>query len=231
MNGKFCSIGEILWRVLKQPICTDLTLEQASEYALEFLRLIGAPLSFVDKVTNPPLKLTDYKVALPADLIEIRGVKCNNRPLRYATDLYHLSIDEDKDCSYYKEYTYIVQNCVLIASVKDECIEVSYKSISTDENGYPMIPDNESYRMGLEYYIMHRYLEPLWTMGKITDKVFQYYEQKRHWYMGQASSALTIANMDQLESMMNGINRLIINDHAYQTFYKNYGVKERIRKH
>ncbi len=228
MNGKQTSMGEILWRVLNKPICSDLSLEQASEYALEFLKIIGAPLSYIDKTEE--LELCDYKVALPSDLIDIRGVRCNGRPMRYATDLYHVSKDDDCN-NYCKEYTYIVQNCVLTASQKDECIEISYKALPLDEMGYPLIPDNESYRMGIEYYIMYRFLEPLWMMGKIPDKVFQHIEQKSLWYKGQAGSSLMIANMDQLESTMNGLNRLLINNHAYDVFYKNYGERERIKRY
>lgn len=227
MNGKFTSIGEILWKVLNKPICSDLNIEQASEYALEFLKIIGAPLSFLNKTEE--LQLNDYKVLLPNDLIDIRGVRCDNRPLRYATDTYHLS--HDSTHSYSNEYTYIVQNCVLTASIDKGCIEISYKAVALDEDGYPMIPDNESYRLGIEYYIIFRHLEPLWTMGKVSDKVFQYYEQKSMWYKGQAGSSIMIANGDHLESIMNGLNRLIINNNAYDTFYKKYGVKERIYKH
>lgn len=228
-NGKMLSIGEILWKVLNTPVCSELTLEQASEYALEVLRLIGAPLSFIDKTET--IDFNNYKVALPENLMEIRGVRCDGVPMRYATDLYHTSLDESNSCQYNREYTYILQNCVLITSIEKGCLEISYKAIATDENGYPMIPDNESYSKAIQYHIISMYLEPLWTMGKITDKVFSYYKQERDWYVGQASSTLTIPNMDFLQSMMNGINRLIINTQAYETFYKNYGTRESIKRY
>lgn len=224
-SGKTTSVQEILWKVLKNPLCQDLTIQQASEYVVEILKLIGAPLSFSDKVEQ--LELKSHKVSLPADLIEIKGVKHGGIPLRYGTDLYH--VDQDTSCL--SEYTYIVQECILISSLEKGCLDIAYKALPVDNDGYPLIPDNESYRMAIEYYIMHRYLELLWAMGKITDKVFQYYSQKRDWYVGQASSALTIANKDQLQSMANSINRLIINNDAYNTFYRNMGESERIKRY
>lgn len=223
-SGKNISIQEILWKVLKHPLCQDLTLEQASEYTIEILKLIGAPLTFIDKIES--LELIDYKTALPNDLLELKGVRCDNIPLRYASDIYH--VDTDK-CT--TEYTYIVQNCVLIASLEKGCIEISYKALPIDNDGFPMIPDNESYRMAIEYYILFRYLEALWSIGKITDKVFQYYQQKKDWYVGQASSALTIANKDHLQTIFNSINRMLIDPNAYNTFYRNLGQPERIKKH
>lgn len=224
-SGKTTSVQEILWKVLRNPLCQDLTIEQASEYVVEVLKLIGAPLSFSDKVEE--LELKHHKVSLPADLIEIKGVKHGGIPLRYGTDLYH--VDVENECI--SEYTYIVQECVLISSLDKGCLTISYKALPTDKDGFPLIPDNESYRMAIEYYIMHRYLELIWAMSKITDKVFQYYEQKRHWYVGQASSSLTAANKDQLESMVNSINRLIINNDAYSSFYRNMGTPERIKRY
>ena len=46
MNYK--SLGEILWKVLRNPLCQELTYEEAAEYALEFLKLLGAPFIYLD---------------------------------------------------------------------------------------------------------------------------------------------------------------------------------------
>jgi hypothetical protein len=114
--------------------------------------------------------------------------------------------------------------------MKDGWINISYSALATDEFGYPLIPDNESFKVALEYYIIHRTLEGLWSMGKVTDKVFQYYEQKRHYYSAQATNSMTIKNMDQMETMFNAINRLIIDVNPHETFYKNFGIKEIIKQ-
>lgn len=245
MNGKSISIGNILWRVLRQPIAEGLTIEQASEFALEYLRLINAPLLFIDTVTEPPIEIIEYKGELPQNLINIRGVQyvgedgCTDGiAMRYATDIYHTDLKNQsnnyRDDNYNNcptEYTYITQNCNIITSTRKGFVKISYKSIATDENNFPLIPDNESYKMGLEYYILHRFLEPLWVMGKIQDKVFSYIEQKRHWYLAQAASSSIISSPDHLQSIMNGLNRLIINTIAFESGYKNSGEQERIRQY
>lgn len=233
MTGKTVSVGNILWRVLKQPIVQDLKYEDAAEYAIEYLRLIGAPLSFEDKVER--IKLSNYKALLPVNLINIRGIQYSDCEceggiaMRYASDIYHTAINGCEPGG--QEYTYITQNNVVTTSMKDGWINISYSAISTDEFGYPLIPDNESFKVALEYYIIHRTLEGLWSMGKITDKVFQYYEQKRHYYSAQATNSMTIKNMDQMETMFNALNRMIIDVNPQQTFYKNFGVKETIKQH
>ena len=224
MTGRTVSVGNILWKVLKQPIVQDLKYEDAAEYAIEYLRLIGAALSFEDRVER--IKLSNYKGLLPSNLINIRGIaysscECDGGvAMRYASNIYHTDINGCEPGG--QEYTYITQNNV---------VTTSYSALATDEFGYPLIPDNESFKVALEYYIIHRTLEGLWSMGKITDKVFQYYEQKRHYYSAQATNSMTIKNMDQMETMFNALNRMIIDVNPQETFYKNFGVKEIIKKH
>ncbi len=236
VTGKTISVGNILWKVLKQPIVQDLKYEDAAEYAIEYLRLIGASLAFEDKVTNPPLKLNNYKAVLPNNLISIKGVQYSTGEctpgvaMRYASNIYHTNIENDKSCGTFQECTYITQSNILTSSIKDGWVTISYSAIATDDFGYPLIPDNESFKVALEYYIIHRTLEGLWSMGKITDKVFQYYEQKRHYYSAQATNSMTIKNMDQMETMFNALNRMIIDVNPQQTFYKNFGVKEVIKQ-
>ena len=233
ITGKTISVGNILWKVLKQPIVQDLKYEDAAEYAIEYLRLIGAALSFEDRVER--IKLSNHKGLLPSNLINIRGIAYSNCEcdggvaMRYASNIYHTDINGCEPGG--QEYTYITQNNVVTTSMKDGWINISFSALATDEFGYPLIPDNESFKVALEYYIIHRTLEGLWSMGKITDKVFQYYEQKRHYYSAQATNSMTIKNMDQMETMFNALNRMIVDVNPHQTFYKNFGVKEIIKRH
>lgn len=242
-NGKTISLGAIIWKVFKNKLITDLSYDDAAEYALEFIRLVGAPLAFINEVKT--IKVNSYKAALPDNLMTIRGIKMvedvdndgnlintsfnGEVALRYATDIYH----QEAACSNdpVPEYTYEVQKGIIFTSFEEGVLQVSYKGIGVDEDGYPLIPDNEKFTMGLEYYIAHRYLEGLWAMGKITDKVFQYYEQKRHWYLGAANSSMQMQNIDQLESTMNGLNRLVRRDDAHETFFRKFGQKEKIKKY
>ena len=72
-SGKTISIGRILWNVLKKPIIKDLSIEDASEYAIECIRLLGAPAAY-DKMVEK-VKISNYKGALPSNLYQIRGVR------------------------------------------------------------------------------------------------------------------------------------------------------------
>ena len=238
-NSKYKSLGSTIWSILKNPLAQELTYEEAAEYALECIKLLGAPVIYLNKLEK--LNLTSYKAELPCDLLYIEGVEYfdgeTNEPIamREATNIYHLDTNEftnENSQTHHNrnEFTYKIQNGIIFTSMSDGCVQVGYKAIATDEEGYPLIPDNQKVQLALEYYILSRYLEPLWMMGKITDKAFDYIQQKRYFYVPSAYTSLTMPGIDKMETIMNSINRLIINTTAHQNKFKKLGEKERIRK-
>lgn len=230
INGNFTSVGEILWRVTKHPIMQDVSFEEAAEHALHFIKILQIPFSMRNEVFN--VTIEEHKGFLPKNIVTINQVKytpdCDSNceySMTYASNSFHPTSEIDDD------YSYTIQDCVITTSKKDGVAIVSAKVLVLDENGFPMIPDNESFKMALEYYVVHRHLETLWALGKVPDKVFQYFEQKRHFYVGQAENSMKIANMDHAQTLANGINRIIINTLAHDNFYKNFGTREYIKRY
>lgn len=246
----YVSLGRLMWRILKNPLAAEMSYEEGAEYALEFIRLLGAPVAYEQKTEKMELQM--HKAELPCDIIMINGIRyfdtndlesCHNMhpiALREATNIYHQDPlehipQEDSDFSVrsnhrHLEFTYSIQKGILFTSPRDGVVEISYKGIATDEDGYPLIPDNEKVLLGLEYYVLSRYLEPIWLMGKITDKAFEYIQQKRYFYMPAASTSLQMPSVDGMASLMNSINRLVLSNTSHETFFKKMGEKERIRK-
>lgn len=253
-NGKTISLKEIMFEVLRNPMVKDLSFEDAASFAIRCLRLINTPLIFIDKVSKPLIDIQEFKGGLPLDLIKIRGARViqnkNNHdydsiPLTYATDIFHKALEcndlyneeSERNCNetgyidYRNEYTYTVQKNRIFTSFENGKVELSYQALQTDEDGFPMIPDNEKIKEAIKYYILFQYMEPLFMMGKISDKAFQYIEQQYNWYVGAAQSSSKLNNMDQLEATMNSINRLLIEDQAYNNHYKGMGKRERLRRY
>ena len=247
------SLGSIIWRVLKNPLCSELTYEECAEYALEFIKLLGAPVAYIDNIDK--IELTNYKAELPCNILYINGIRYFNSngdnnvygaiAMRESTDIYHhdpLNFSNNGYVNNYSEiqfpiaynsneYTYSIQKGIIFTSKRDGIIEIAYKGIAVDEDGYPMIPDNEKVSLGMEYYIMSRYLEPLYLIGKITDKAFEYIQQKRYFYMPSAVNSLQMPSVDGMESLMNSLNRLIIPTNSHKNFFKNSGQKEIIKRY
>lgn len=237
INGNYKSLGTILYKILRNPLCAELSYEDAAEYALEFIKLLGAPVAYINKTEY--ITLNCYKAEIPCGLLYVNGIRYfeddlkNAIAMRESTNVYHINNDEFVNpgkSNSNNEFTYKLQNGIIFTSMEDGCIEISYEAIATDDEGYPLVPDNQKVELGMEYYIMSRYLEPLYLVGKVTDKAFEYIQQKRYFYMPSAYTSLQMPSVDKMETIMNGLNRLIINDTAHQNFFKKFGEKEVIRK-
>lgn len=244
----YVSLGRVLWKVLKNPLAAELTYDEAAEYSLEYIRLLGAPVTYVNKLQT--MELQYHKAELPCDIYLIDGIRYLdvdedgnlNQPIamRESTNVYHYdpqeynnegNTDFDLRGNHRRnEFTYSIQKGILFTSMREGSVEIAYKGIATDEDGYPLIPDNEKVLLGAEYYILSRYLEPMWLMGKITDKAFEYIQQKRYFYVPSAYTSLTMPSVDGMETLMNSLNRLVINTNAHKNFFKKMGEKESIRK-
>ena len=232
-NGKTVSLKEILWRIMNYPTMADLSFEDAAEYAVEAIGLLGAPLGYENKI-SPLIEVIDYKAALPENVVEVRGIKIqeddSNVPLTYATDIFH-DQDECDDCNKDQEYTYTYANGVIKTSFEKGTIRVSYKGLMTDEEGFPLIPDNEKFKLAIRYYVMYMHMEPLALMGKVTQSAFNIVSQQKSWYMGAAQSSMQIANMDHAETIANSVNRLLLNRFGHSSSYAGMGKKEIFKKY
>lgn len=239
-NGNVISLKEILWKVTRNPLASDITYEDAAEFAIEAIKLIGAPLVYVTK-NSRHIEVINHKASIPPNILNIRGVRkiedIENYEngaiaLTYATDIYHESEDceiQVEDCP--DEYTYTTQHGVIFTSFTNGYIQINAKYLDTDEEGYPLIQDNQKNKLAIEYYILFRHIEPQWMAGKIANDKFEYIQQKKDWYIGGANTSLTLQGIDHLEATMNTINRLLIRTNAHKNFFKEDGTKEQFRRY
>lgn len=222
------SLGKIIWKVLNNPMAVNLTYDEAAEFATEAIGLIGVPVLY-DKV-QAEVNIKEHRGVLPLDIVYIEQVRelSNGQALRIATDSFHSSSNQPSEL---RELTYEIKRGIIFTSFSEGCIEIAYKALPTDEEGYPLIMDDDKLKLALEYYILSRHLEPLWLMGKITDKAFNFISQERHFYMAAATNRLQMPSVDKMESLCNSINRLLINTTAHKDNFRIAGKREQIKKH
>lgn len=58
----YISIKQILDDLLAHPLLRDLSLERAVDHAIHFMRIVGMPKMFLDKVTK--VTLNEYRALL-----------------------------------------------------------------------------------------------------------------------------------------------------------------------
>lgn len=200
----YISIRQILDDLLADDLMKGLSLERAVNYAVEFIRVVGMPPIFEHKVAKVDIK--NYRGELPCDLYEIIQVK---DPKGFAYISAEGSFSNRNDCKHFPAFTYYTKGNVIFTSTKDIDLEVAYRAIKVDEDGFPLIPDNGSFARALELYIQKRYFTILFNSSKIPLNVLQNTQQEYAFYVGQAQSELIRPSIDQMESIKNMWNTLL----------------------
>lgn len=124
------------------------------------------------------------------------------------------------------DYVYIATDSWIKANIETGYLMISYQAIPTDVEGYPLVPDSQSFLDALYWYITMKLLYPKWAAGQIRDAV--YYDAKRSWnyYCKQAYGDAMMPDPDQMESIKNSWLRLVPNIDAHSSFYSSMGEQE-----
>ena len=129
------------------------------------------------------------------------------------------------------DYIYTIRGGWIKTNQSTGYLLMSYQAIPIDLEGYPLIPDNESYIEAIYWYIVMKLYYPKWVQGQIRDAV--YYEAKRsyNYYCKQAYGNAMMPDKGQLESIKNAWIRLYPNLDEFTTAFSNLGQQELVYNH
>ena len=230
MAEQYLSIKKILDSCLRHPLMQDLSLETAVDYTIDFMRIVGTPRMFTEKVVR--ITIDKYRAVLPCDyyqMIQVRSTKGGQFTFRYSTDTFHMSNCKDDNDRGFADLTYKIQGSMIYTSIETGDIEISYQAIATDSEGYPLLPDNSSFTRALELYIKKQWFTILFDLGKITSAVLQNTQQEYAWAVGDCQSEFNRMSIDQMEAFSNSWRTLILRDTEHRTGFKNNGAKEKLK--
>lgn len=227
MSEKLVSIKIVLDRILRHPLFQDITLETVIDYSIDFLRIVGVPKMFTEKVTT--IEIQNYKGILPNDwydTIQIREEK-SKRVLRHSTDTFHLSENKTQ----VSDLTFKIQGDYIYTSLEEGVLEMSYRAIMVDECGFLMVPENSNVLRALEAYIKKQWFTILFDMNKISGQSLQQAQQDYAWAVGSAEADMNRLDLSKAESFFNSFRTLILRDSEYDNSFRESGTKEMIRRH
>lgn len=127
-------------------------------------------------------------------------------------------------------YTYSINNNYIFTNVKEMDLELSYQAFPVDDNGIPLIPDNEYYKRAVEAYIQERIDYKLWRTGRLNDKIYQDSKQNYHWAIQSAKAHISMPDVNEMEVIKNTYGRLIVDMKAHQSNFMYNAQRERIWK-
>jgi hypothetical protein len=106
---------------------------------------------------------------------------------------------------------------------------LSYTAFPTDEDCYPMVPDDISYKEALFWYVFKQMLLGGWD--KPTNKIdYNFANQKWMYYCTQARNSATYPDIDRMESFMNQWTRLIPTLNNHELFFEELNTREDLNR-
>jgi hypothetical protein len=229
------SIKQVMDDILDHPMMQDLSFERAINYAVEFIKLVGMPTAFENKVITIPVK--DYEgyreetvegatqeiPAIPDDCYQILSIKKKGGEevvLNTSTSVFGVNKSNNATPSY------VVRGSSLQTSFEEGELEMSYLALPSDEEGYPTIPEIASYIRALELYIKKKWFTILFDLGKLHGSIYNNVKQEYAFAVAQAQSELIKPSLDEMEAFTNMWNSLLPRHRAHKFGFSTVGSGE-----
>lgn len=107
-------------------------------------------------------------------------------------------------------------------------VKISYYAIYTDEDSMPMIPDLESYKEAIYWYVTMKLMYPKKLKGQISQGDYYDIRNSYNFYRKQAYAEAMMPTVDDLVSVQNSWLKLYPEIDAHDTFYSTVGERQDI---
>lgn len=221
----YTNINTIAEEITRHPLLEDMPMDAIIGHSIEFMRTMGIPGIFLEKTAAIPVE--EFRAELPCDFYEMNQVRGTKGTYRYSTDSFHMSPDTTR-----QDNTYKLQGSCIFTSMEKDTLEIAYKALPSDENGFPLIPDNGTYVRALKAYIKMREFTTQFELGKITPAALQNAQREYAAFTSSAYIGLIMPSLDQMESITRMWNKMLPDrpfDH--ETGYRNMNSRQFIKTH
>jgi len=214
---------------------TDI-IEWASE-ALDFIHVFP---QYEHK--EACINVCNHKGELPCDYISLEFLEYKGTGLRYSTNVFGTQHKNTNRGEYYTPYSYnaskianvllldgtniiresdsfTIKNGYFNTSFRDGNINIVYVAMKTDDEGYPLIPDNVSFREALYWYCNYKYTYSKARMGEINSSFYEDAYNKWQWYCGQAGAEAMMPDLITLENIKRSYLSLRLRPNLYNDFF------------
>ena len=240
---RYTNIRRVLDDLLEDAHMENLTLEQVVRHTIRFISKHGFPKFYQDKVEH--LEIHNFRALLPCDLISINQVKdCSTcLCMRAMTDNFADGLSDEiipepkfpplertRTEALIHERTWKTQGRVIYTSFPEGGIELSYKALPLDEDGFPLLIDNESYLDALEAYISVKVIRNKFRMGQISAAIYQDAQQEYAVAARELQTEFSTPSVSEMESISRMLTAAIPKMREFDNGFKNLGNREYLRR-
>ena len=258
---QYTSIRRVLDNLMDHPLLRDITLEQVVRYTIRFIGLHGYPKLYHDKIVDVKIEdFRGLLPCDLISIIQVKDLDTGNC-LRAMTDNFPMGEVEEsskfkvqgskkKDLlnnmrepkklkelyipalrKYREEPAFKTQGRIIYTSFPVGVVGISYKAIQVDEDGFPMLLDNENYLAALEAYIKKQVFTIKYDTGKIQSGVLQNAQRDYAMLAGQLQSEFMIPSISEMEAISRAMTHLIPQVRNFDNGFVDLGNREYLRKH
>lgn len=142
--------------------------------------------------------------------------------------------DKDRPELSHEQPAYFVKPGWIVLNRPKGFVKLAYKSIATDERGYPLIPDLASYQEAIYWYVMMKLSFPKFLTGSLGGRskynfnTYAYLQQQWNFYRNQAYAEAMMPNESEMMSIKNEWSKLIPDWDSDMSFFTKNGERELI---
>ena len=179
------------------------------------------------KTNTEQLREINSRIAVLSN-VYFTGGSCLS-PLQYGASTFHDSIHCDGCVNATVKYkdTYIIDCGYVKTSFATGKLCISYMAFPTDEECYPLVPDDISFREAMFWYIYKKLLLQ-GIPGRNPKLGYEYAEAMWQNYCTQARNSANYPDIDKYESFMNQWVRLVPDVNAHSTFFESLNDREQL---
>lgn len=128
-----------------------------------------------------------------------------------------------------KDVTMFIKPGWIVFNRKYGYVKLSYKAIATDERGYPLIPDLDSYQEAIYWYVMMKLNFSKFMKGTLGGKknlsvnIYYYLQKQWNFYRQQAYVEAMMPSEPEMRSIKHEWNKLVPDWDSDDTFFESEG--------
>lgn len=132
-----------------------------------------------------------------------------------------------KDGTMYSyDLQYMTKPGYIMTNIPRGYIKISYYAIYTDEDSMPMIPDLESYKEAIYWYVTMKLMYPKKLKGQISQGDYYDIRNSYNFYRKQAYAEAMMPGPDEIESIKNTYHKLYPEMNDHDTFFSTSGEEQ-----
>lgn len=235
MKNRLVSLKQIADKLKQNPVMQDLGWEFVVSRAAEVMAIIGTPAMYINKTEE--IAINDFRGLLPHDLMVINGISRYDNtgknaqarlvPMRSNEDIYGEAYAGLKGINNEDNgWTYTASNSALFTNFETGVVIISYKTLATDEECYPLIPGNPELLRAVESYIRYKWYDILNDMDQMSAQKLNKVETEYAWHVGQAQSSMKMPTLDEMETLTNSITQILPSRKQHAQRFQFLGTQE-----